>query len=570
MFGWIKDVFNSTVGQFWAATKIIAAPVTKTWAYFVDDTFRDKVRPVPGSVVYCDLKAWVEHSGIYVRDGQIANIAVTGTAESVVRLSDGADFSDSAWLQRGIYVSCDSSGRPVGHPAIAHVAQRHIGQRGFYGYIYQNCHTFSTKCVQYAPTQSKDWDDTLIDGVLAALPDTTWEPNMQYLKTVTAQKIGGVKWLLWDWENDHTDENEEDNPRPKIERPKPQPPNFEEIFDLFQNMPLDAENVPRMREEKEAIDAYLQQITGENIPADILEKLRKFQFVLMEVLDTYEKARPLLAQLPGGGGLSFNDLKNIQNDIGPLSTQLQGNRAIADLVKKLGRAYISEEKKRSTRLPTPTRDEVHGTHRSADLMRLLPQELLNLQDPDLENLFYARLFEHGLQTYELQGTGYKQGEEIERQKYRTGPVVACLDTSGSMGDGRRLLKARALLLAVATILKQENRSLHVLLFGDAGQISEYAMEAPEQMPGLLKFLQSGFGGGTNFEYPLKRAVEIIRNEERYMKADILMITDGACGLGDDFAAWLRQQKTELDASVYTVLCDGARIQDKFSDEVLVI
>lgn len=49
-----------------------------------------------------------------------------------------------------------------------------------------------------------------------------------------------------------------------------------------------------------------------------------------------------------------------------------------------------------------------------------------------------------------------------------------------------------------------------------------------------------------------------------------MFSDGDCGLSDDFVAWLRQQKTELDASVYTVLCDGARIQDKFSDEVLVI
>ncbi len=32
----------------------------------------------------------------------------------------------------------------------------------------------------------------------------------------------------------------------------------------------------------------------------------------------------------------------------------------------------------------------------------------------------------------LQGTAFINGEEIEQQHKRTGPVVACLDTSGSM------------------------------------------------------------------------------------------------------------------------------------------
>ena len=79
-------------------------------------------------------------------------------------------------------------------------------------------------------------------------------------------------------------------------------------------------------------------------------------------------------------------------------------------------------------------------------------------------LFYARLLEKQLLTYELQGTTHVVGETTETEKQRTGPVVACLDTSGSM-QGQPMLKAKALLLAIANILQQENRSLHVLLFG---------------------------------------------------------------------------------------------------------
>ena len=35
---------------------------------FIDNVIRDKVTPVPGSVVYCELAYAVEHSGIYIGD----------------------------------------------------------------------------------------------------------------------------------------------------------------------------------------------------------------------------------------------------------------------------------------------------------------------------------------------------------------------------------------------------------------------------------------------------------------------------------------------------------------------
>ena len=44
----------------WVANKVLSFGL-KPLKYFVDSTFRDKVRPVPGSVVYCDLWLAVEH-----------------------------------------------------------------------------------------------------------------------------------------------------------------------------------------------------------------------------------------------------------------------------------------------------------------------------------------------------------------------------------------------------------------------------------------------------------------------------------------------------------------------------
>lgn len=202
-------------------------------------------------------------------------------------------------------------------------------------------------------------------------------------------------------------------------------------------------------------------------------------------------------------------------------------------------------------------------------MRMLPSELLNLEDDTLEVLFYARLLEKNLLTYELQGVTFINGEETEITKKRTGPVVACLDTSGSM-QGAPLLKAKALLLAIANILKQEDRSLHVLLFGSTGEIREFSMDRQNNSVGLLRFLQQGFGGGTDFEPPLKLAFEIIASQPDYKKADVLMISDGDCNLSSDFTKTVATQKEVLNCSVYSVLCAGSRIEDEFSDEVVVL
>jgi len=151
----------------------------KAFKYFVDSTFRDKVTPVPGSVLYCDLWVAVEHSGIYLGEGEISNIVVDGLAESTVSRSSPQSFTSKSTLGRKIYVSCDSYG-PVGHPSVARGADNHIGERAFYGLVIKNCHQFSTKCVNYA-----DWDyadRSLWNSLLSVIPGETWEPTLGLLK----------------------------------------------------------------------------------------------------------------------------------------------------------------------------------------------------------------------------------------------------------------------------------------------------------------------------------------------------------------------------------------------------
>ena len=526
----------------------------KPFKYFIDSIFRAPVTPVPGSVLYCDLKVLVEHSGIHVGDGGISNIVVDSllTADATVRRSTAESFTSGSWLGRKIYVSCDKHG-PVGNARVAEGADTHVGERSFYGLAIKNCHQFSEKCVNYSDSQVDD--ESFPESLNVSIPDGTWEPTINSLKAAARKQLGATKWRLWDWDN-----SLKDNPPPE--------PDWDAINDHYMRQPLDAESVARMREELAETRDYMAEIADEPIPDAMRKKLQGFAQTLESITAKYDEVKDFLAQCPGSG-FSYEDLQDLAGeDFTALARALQGNARIKDMVRKMGRAYIAEDRKKKTRIPEASRSEIHGTRRSDDLMRMLPSELLNLEHEELEMLFYARLLERQLLTYELQGTTLVAGE-ADMPQQRTGPIVACLDTSGSM-NGAPLVKAKALLLAVANILRQEQRSLHVILFGSTGQTREFALEDGQGAAGLLRFLRHGFGGGTDFETPLRRAFEIIADQPSYQKADVLMLSDGDCALSDAFVQTVQARKSALDCRVYSVLCGGQRVADSFSDEVMVL
>lgn len=513
--------------------------------YFIDDNFRQKVEPVEGSVLYSDLWVAVEHSGIYIGDNKIANIVVDGFFESSVRSSKPKDFTAKSILGQKIYVSCDADGA-VGDDMVYDGAMGHLGERAFYGLVIQNCHQFCTKCVNYADS---DYGFGLRDLLSF---DITMEPSLKNLKSAARQKLGAMKWLLWDWKNDK----------------KEPEPDWEAINNSFEDRILNASSIQAIKQELSGLQEYEAEISDEKIPEDVRKKLVVFRQTLQNIVQKYEEVKEFLA-LNQSMEFSYSSLKSSNENFAALATQMKNNAEIKKLVRKMGREYISEEKKRKTRVAGRNKDEIYGTHRSDDLMRLLPSELINLEDEELETLFYAKLLEKNIASYELRGAGFEEKNETEKTTKITGPIIACLDTSGSM-DGEPLLKAKALLLAIGGILKKERRSLYVLLFGGKGEIREFSAEDSSRSSQLLEFLRYGFGGGTDFETPLKRAFEIVKSQKSYKKADILVITDGDYTLSGEFIKTATTTKEALDCMIYTVLCSGNRTNDKLSDETITI
>jgi hypothetical protein len=93
---------------------------------------------------------------------------------------------------------------------------------------------------------------------------------------------------------------------------------------------------------------------------------------------------------------------------------------------------------------------------------------------------------------------------------------------------------------VAGILKQEDRSLHIILFGASGQLRTHAMDARNDAAGLLAFLRQGFNGGTDFETPLQHALHLVETNPGCLKADVLMVSDArasGCRIGSAMMWW---------------------------------
>ena len=214
----------------------------------------------------------------------------------------------------------------------------------------------------------------------------------------------------------------------------------------------------------------------------------------------------------------------------------------SDSVKKLcdmlGSLYKAESKMQferfatqnsfNTTIPTPyAKEEIIGVTLGRDLENILPQELALLDDEDFSILFDLKFAENRLFCFEKQGyEDISMIEEIyqEREKQtkdEKGPIILCIDTSGSM-SGMPETIAKAIALFMAQRAMESKRKCYLISFSVG--ISTLDLTPPNGFFELMKFLEMSFGGGTDALPALKEGLTKMR-EEDYKNADLLMISD---------------------------------------------
>lgn len=175
------------------------------------------------------------------------------------------------------------------------------------------------------------------------------------------------------------------------------------------------------------------------------------------------------------------------------------------------------------------RGEINGLKYSNDISAALPSELSLMKNPALNKLFQLKFAQKQLLSYDYQiqeesDVESKEKEEVETEKKeKKGPIIICVDTSGSM-NGTPENIAKTITFALSKIAIEEDRKCYVISFSTDIQTLDLSDFSDNPVGKLVQFLRMSFNGGTDAVPALNQALKIL-SENKWKDADVLMISD---------------------------------------------
>lgn len=201
--------------------------------------------------------------------------------------------------------------------------------------------------------------------------------------------------------------------------------------------------------------------------------------------------------------------------------------------------------------------ERSGVTLGNDVERLLPMELANLAIPTAKNDFLRKFAEGQTMIYDKKG----------KETLGKGPIILCLDESGSMRDLETQSKGFA--LALMSIAKRQKRDFALISFSRQANVKMFP-KGKCHIRDLIILAESFMNGGTNFYDPLQKSLELI-NESRFKNADIVFVTDGDSHLPEEFIEKFNDCKNQKRFECLSVLIGHEakeRTVKQFSDKVI--
>jgi uncharacterized protein with von Willebrand factor type A (vWA) domain len=184
--------------------------------------------------------------------------------------------------------------------------------------------------------------------------------------------------------------------------------------------------------------------------------------------------------------------------------------------------------------------EITGVRFDSRLEHMLPSEAVQLRHPVLKRLWRARQAEGRLLAHETEAVVIDwrpdpQGRPDaappaapQTAAQERGPIVLCLDTSGSMAGAPEHI-AKAVAIAALRIAHDGGRACKLLAFGGPGELIERDLsDGNEGLAAMLALMGQAFDGGTDVQTPIERAVDLV-HEAGWQGADLLIVSDGEFG-----------------------------------------
>lgn len=180
------------------------------------------------------------------------------------------------------------------------------------------------------------------------------------------------------------------------------------------------------------------------------------------------------------------------------------------------------------------RGEINGLRYSSDIPSVLPAELAMMKNPAANKLFQLKFAQKQLLSFDYhnESAGLKEEHKTEEvdvaKKDQKGPVIICVDTSGSMGGTPENI-AKTVTFALSKIAIEEGRKCYLISFSTEIEILDLSdFKNGDPLARLVQFLRMSFNGGTDASPALKHAVKMLK-KDGYKNADVLMISDFVMG-----------------------------------------
>ncbi|MBP5350434.1 MAG: VWA domain-containing protein [Fibrobacterales bacterium] len=176
------------------------------------------------------------------------------------------------------------------------------------------------------------------------------------------------------------------------------------------------------------------------------------------------------------------------------------------------------------------RGEIKGIQFSDDVPAALPSELALLKNPAAVRLFRLKFAQKRLLSFRFANRAAFSRErtvreEVAREKKEPkGPIVVCVDTSGSMSGTPENI-AKTVAFALAKVALREGRGCFLISFSIGIKTFDFSLlKGGDALDGLADFLKMSFHGGTDAVPALKEALRQL-GRNKWKNADVLMISD---------------------------------------------
>jgi uncharacterized protein with von Willebrand factor type A (vWA) domain len=273
-----------------------------------------------------------------------------------------------------------------------------------------------------------------------------------------------------------------------------------------------------------------------------------------ETVQTKENLKSLLSGVKAGSGDA--ELKKFPlRDQLKLAEHLSHDRKLKEISEWAGRMkLIAQKKQRSKHQESNDRS---GIAMGNQVEMLLPTELASFASPHTRLDFLRRFAEGQTLQYDSKG----------KEQLGKGPIVLCLDQSGSMTNQDTIAKGFA--LALMSIARRQSRDFALILFSDRARKPLVFPRGKIGVDDMIRLATTFLDGGTDFASPLKKASEVIQSS-RFRKADVVFVTDGEDRLTEDFVKHWNELKASKDFRVLSLLIgtENDETVKKFSDRVV--